>query len=70
MAATMRKWTADIDPATIPDEVLKSERARRNSLRRQTYGGGRPPARDRCPCGLMTRARAKQRNHQCVPASA
>ena len=28
----MRSRTANIDPATIPDDVLKSERARRNAV--------------------------------------
>jgi hypothetical protein len=28
--------------------------------------GGRPRSQDRCPCGAMTRERAKKRNHQCV----
>jgi hypothetical protein len=27
--------------------------------------GGRPKDKDRCPCGAMTRERAKKRNHQC-----
>lgn len=29
-------------------------------------GGGRPKSRDRCGCGLMTRARAEARGHKCV----
>src|SRR5215471_21481715 len=36
----LKPWTPDIDPATIPDEVLKSERGRRNAGRRQSYTGG------------------------------
>jgi hypothetical protein len=28
-------------------------------------GGGRPRSEDRCPCGVMTRARAEKRNHRC-----
>ena len=36
----MRSWTANIDPATIPDDVLKSERARRNAVKRTSYSGG------------------------------
>jgi len=28
--------------------------------------GGRPASEDRCPCGLMTRARAEQRKHKCA----
>jgi hypothetical protein len=27
--------------------------------------GGRPPDPDRCPCGIMTRARAQKRGHKC-----
>ena len=38
--ATLKSWSANIDPATIPDEVLKSERARRNALKRESYTGG------------------------------
>jgi hypothetical protein len=36
----MITWTDDIDPATISYEVLKSERARRNSARRINPSGG------------------------------
>ncbi len=61
----MRSWSDSIDPATIPDEVLKSERAKRNSAKRETFGGGRPRSTARCPCGKMTRTRATQRNHVC-----
>ena len=39
-ATALRVWTADIDPATIPDEVIVRERARRNALKRKTYTGG------------------------------
>lgn len=28
--------------------------------------GGRPRTAPRCPCGAMTRQRAKQRNHRCA----
>ena len=28
-------------------------------------GGGRPRSADRCPCGIMTKARAAKRNHRC-----
>lgn len=54
-------------PHCIPDGVLKSERARRNSAKRTTFGtgGGRPRFPDRCPCGEMTRKRAGQRGHVC-----
>src|SRR5450759_2668798 len=51
----MRSWTTDIDPASIPDEVLKSERARRNALKRTSYSGGvywskHNPDTIRCRC--------------------
>ena len=51
----MRAWTADIDPATIPDQILKSERARRNALKRGSYTGGvlwkrHNPQTPRCRC--------------------
>jgi hypothetical protein len=47
----MQAWTDRIDPATIPDEVLASERGRRNSARRQTNAGGRNGGRPVCACG-------------------
>lgn len=37
-----------IDPSTIPDDVLKSEMARRNAAKRQTFGGGRPVKEYKC----------------------
>jgi hypothetical protein len=49
-----RKWTEDIDPASIPDEVLTSEWARRRAAKRKTFGAGtgRPPKLRICPgCG-------------------
>jgi len=36
----MKPWTDDIDPGTIPDHVLVSERARRNARKRKSYTGG------------------------------
>jgi hypothetical protein len=35
--------------STIPDELLRAEWARRNSHRRNTFAGGRPPAELQCP---------------------
>jgi hypothetical protein len=55
---TMRKlkrWTADIDPATIPDSVLFAEVGRRRSAKRTTFGAGtgRPQKVSSCPgCGV------------------
>jgi hypothetical protein len=49
------------------DRVSKKERSR---LMRIMARYPRPGARklDRCPCGVMTRARAEKRNHRCVAA--
>ena len=60
-------WFDTIDPSTIPDDVLKSERARRNVAKRKTFGGGRP-RKPRCACGLYTRGVAKKRHHVCQQA--
>jgi hypothetical protein len=51
----MRSWAPDIDPATIPDSVLKTERARRNAAKRGSYSGGafwkaHNPQTSRCRC--------------------
>ena len=51
----MKSWTPNIDPATIPDDVLKSERARRNAAKRASYSGGiywkqHNPETSRCRC--------------------
>lgn len=32
-------------------------------------GPGRPRWKKRCPCGAMTKARAKQRNHKCTSST-
>jgi hypothetical protein len=66
----MRKWTGDIDPKSIPDIVLKSEWARRNSLKRTRFGAGpgRPRILRRCPsCGATTGSR-EFRGHVCETA--
>lgn len=49
------QWQPEIDPATIPDEVLLRERARRNAHKRKTYSGGvvwrkHNPNTNRCRC--------------------
>ena len=36
----LKPWADDIDPASIPYEVLASELARRNARKRQSYTGG------------------------------
>lgn len=61
------------DLSTIPDDLIIQEAGRRRAAMRQTYSGGRnggrPPVTKRCPCGAMTKQRAKLRNHLCeVPA--
>ena len=65
--AKRRPWTDDIDPATIPDEVLKAERARRNALRRASYTGGiywkrHNPDTPRCRCEQCMAARSRARS--------
>jgi len=47
----MKAWTPNIDPATIPDDVIVRERARRNSALRTTRTGGRNGGRPVCTCG-------------------
>lgn len=47
-----RPWSDDIDPRTIPDEVLRSERGRRNAEKRVSRRGGRPKVMGRCACGF------------------
>ncbi len=49
------QYHPDTDPATIPDDVLKRERARRNAGKRKTYSGGivwgkHNPNTSRCRC--------------------
>jgi hypothetical protein len=41
----LKRWTDDIDPATIPDEVLMTESGRRNALKRKSYTVGIPWAK-------------------------
>jgi hypothetical protein len=62
----MRPWSDSIDPSTIPDAVLLSERARRNSGRRQTHGAGtgRPRIPRPCPrCGAIQPSATAARRH-------
>jgi undecaprenyl pyrophosphate synthase len=58
-----------IDPATIPDEVLKSEWARRNSAKRKTHKGGtdgRPKVVKHCDkCGADIVGAREFRKHKC-----
>ena len=63
----MKCWSEDIDPATIPDGVLKSERARRNAAKRTSYSGGvywkrhNPDTRCRCERCMARRQSALTR---------
>jgi len=55
---------SSFDPATIPDEVLRSERARRNAARRVNPSGGKNGGRPvTCTCGDCSKCkgRAKRR---------
>jgi len=50
--------TTPKNPAAVALQALrKTKTGGRN--------GGRPRTAPRCPCGAMTAARAKQRNHRC-----
>lgn len=50
----------------IPPALVRSEGARAIAAQRKTHAGGRPRSRKlRCPCGLMTKRRAKARGHVC-----
>ena len=46
----------------------KLTKAQRSEIMREMARRPRPGRRnpDRCPCGVMTRARAAKRNHKCV----
>jgi hypothetical protein len=54
-----------IDPQEIPDEIIISERGRRNSRLRRTRGGGPKPKAphpysSKCRCGACKRVREAQ----------
>jgi hypothetical protein len=60
----MKDWTDNIDPATIPDEVIMTERAKRNAAKRTSYSGGvvwghHNPDTKRCRCAKCTTKRAE-----------
>ena len=46
----------EISRAGWDDPVIRAKRLE---------NAGRPMSDDRCPCGVMTRERAKKRNHKC-----
>jgi hypothetical protein len=65
--SALRQWSPDIDPATIPDDVIVSENARRNARKRKSYTGGLVWARHngnragcRCQRCIDKRARTNQ----------
>ena len=63
-----RPWEDNIDPRTIPHEVLLSELGRRNSAKRKTFasGPGRPSkGGPRCACGKYALATAQKYHHHC-----
>jgi hypothetical protein len=65
----MRKWSDTFDMSSVPDNVLKSEWARRNNARRIKPKGGRPKSADRCPCRKYTIHTAQVRRHKCEVAT-
>jgi hypothetical protein len=65
METNLLPWHDGIDPATIPDEILKTERGRRNALKRHSYKGGvywkqHNPAVAYCRCKACMRRRRAQ----------
>ena len=53
----VKSWSPDIDPATIPDQILLSERARRNARKRQSISAF--PARSSVAQATPTRKRRR-----------
>jgi len=58
----MTSWTESFDMASIPDDVLKSEWARRNARKRASYTGGQlwkkhNPDTPRCRCAACSARR-------------
>jgi hypothetical protein len=67
----VKAWSHSIAPATIPDGVLKSERARRNASKRTSHSGGvywkrHNPDTTRCRC---ERCMSRRQGAQELPAS-
>lgn len=65
---SLRSWTDDINPATIPDAVIASENARRNARKRKSYTGGIEWARHNpkvknCRCKRCNERRARNPLH-------
>lgn len=61
------EWRDSIDPATIPDDVLKAELARRNAAKRRTFGAGsgRPKIMRQCPICQAEMSATELRRHRC-----
>jgi hypothetical protein len=60
----LKRWSDKIDPATIPDEVIASENARRNARKRKSYSGGvvwakHNPQAKNCRCKRCIARRTK-----------
>ena len=65
MTETLKAWTPDIDPETIPPEVLYSQVARIRARLRVSYTGGiywkeHNPNTTRCRCKACMKQRAKR----------
>jgi hypothetical protein len=55
--------------AKLTMDEVKTMWGKATSSRRQHFGAGpgRPKLAERCPCGAMTKTRAKARGHKCEP---
>jgi hypothetical protein len=65
-------WSMSIDPRTIPDNVLKSEWARRANAKRTQHGAGtgRPKVLKTCDrCGVEILGAREFREHRANHAS-
>ena len=61
----LKRWTDQIDPATIPDSVITSENAKRNARKRKSYTGGvvwakHNPDVNNCRCQRCNTNRTKE----------
>jgi hypothetical protein len=66
---TLKPWTEDIDPDTIPEHILVSQWGKRNARRRQSYTGGvywkkHNPNTPRCRCKRCMGKREKEAQSQ------
>ena len=67
MAATKPKKKDSAAQAMARKRWQKTTAAERTAFAKfvASHGAGRPRSTDRCPCGLLTRATARKRNHRC-----